>query len=72
MDEAHPSIPEKFMIIQSSTIMFEMLDLVLTYFVPALTATIREASNVVIREALIKGGGTGEKDIGVRLPGVGL
>jgi hypothetical protein len=32
----------------------------LTYFVPALMATIKEASNVVIREALIKGGRTGE------------
>ena len=44
-----------------STIMFKILDL--TYFVPALTATTKEASNVVIREALIKDDGTGEEDI---------
>lgn len=64
MVEAHPSTPKKLMIIQSQQLCLKYW-IRLTYFVPALTATIKEASNVVIRasEVLLKGGGTGEEDI---------
>ena len=59
MDEAHLSTPENS---RSFSLNGDVGNAGsrLTYFVPALTATITEASNVVNREALNKGGGSGD------------
>ena len=70
-NETHLSTPKQPMVIPASQLCSKRRNAgsLLTYLVPALTATIEEPNNVVIRGVLIKGGGSGE-EVGITPSGV--